>query len=356
MSIAVITGSAGLIGAEAAREFCSQGMKVIGIDNDMRASFFGPESSTAAEAQLLQEIKGYRHMDVDIRDRERILSLFSDLNSEISLVIHTAGQPSHDWAARAPFVDFDINATGTLNLLEATRLYAPDAVFLFTSTNKVYGDRPNSLPLVEQETRWEIEAGHEYEQGIPEGMSIDRTLHSLFGSSKVAADIMVQEYGRYFGLRTACFRGGCLTGPQHAGAELHGFLSYLVRAVLEKRPYTIYGYQGKQVRDNIHCSDLISAFSCFYHKPRCGEVYNIGGGRFSNCSMQEAIHLIQELSGNELDVQYSETARTGDHKWYISDLSRFQTHYPDWSIQRNISDILQEMVQVQRESLCTRNG
>lgn len=352
MGIAVITGSAGLIGSEATRYFCDQGLEVIGIDNDMRADFFGPASSTRSERNQLESLPGYQHREIDIRNREAILNLFSKFGSAISLVIHTAAQPSHDWAARAPFTDFDVNAIGTLNLLEATRLHAPDSVFIFTSTNKVYGDRPNDLPLMEQSTRWELEPSHPYTQGIPESMPIDQTLHSLFGSSKVAADILVQEYGRYFGMKTACFRGGCLTGPQHAGAELHGFLAYLVKCALQGTGYTIYGHKGKQVRDNIHCSDLISAFQCFFQNPRCGEVYNIGGGRTSNCSLLEAIDHIQELSGNQIHTRYSDSARTGDHIWYISDVSRFQSHYPEWRIRRTLPDILREMVEYHRKQNC----
>ncbi|NLK83460.1 MAG: NAD-dependent epimerase/dehydratase family protein, partial [Lentisphaerae bacterium] len=260
------------------------------------------------------------------------------------LVIHTAAQPSHDWAAREPFTDFSVNANGTLNLLEATRLNCPDAAFIFTSTNKVYGDNPNSLPLQELDTRWEIEPGHQYYQnGIDESMSIDHCKHSIFGASKVAADIMVQEYGRYFGMKTGLIRGGCLTGPRHAGAELHGFLAYLMKCAVTGREYNIFGYKGKQVRDNIHCSDLVNAFYHFYLNPRCGEAYNMGGSRFSNCSMQEAIAICERITGKPMKVKYLEANRIGDHIWWISDISKFRSHYPEWNLTRGIEDILREI-------------
>ena len=280
---------------------------------------------------------------MDIRDADAINSLFAEFGSDVTLVVHTAAQPSHDWAAKEPLTDFNVNANGTLHLLEATRNHCPEAVFIFTSTNKVYGDTPNRLPLVELDTRWEIEESHPYQIGIDENMSIDHTKHSLFGASKVAADVLVQEYGRYFGMKTAVFRGGCLTGPAHAGAELHGFLAYLMKCIVEKNPYRIFGYKGKQVRDNIHCNDLVSAFLHFYKNPRCGEVYNIGGSRHSNCSMLEAIAIGEELSGNKLDYTYLEDNRVGDHIWYISDVRKFQEHYPDWSYQYNQRDILEEI-------------
>jgi len=280
---------------------------------------------------------------VDIRDMDAINALFAEFGSDVTLVVHTAAQPSHDWAAKEPLTDFNVNANGTLHLLEATRNHCPEAVFIFTSTNKVYGDTPNRLPLVELDTRWEIEESHPYQIGIDENMSIDHTKHSLFGASKVAADVLVQEYGRYFGMKTAVFRGGCLTGPAHAGAELHGFLAYLMKCIVEKNPYRIFGYKGKQVRDNIHCNDLVSAFLHFYKNPRCGEVYNIEGSRHSNCSMLEAIAIGEELSGNKLDYTYLEDNRVGDHIWYISDVRKFQEHYPDWSYQYNQRDILEEI-------------
>ncbi len=281
MSVAVITGSAGLIGSEAARYFCSQGMDVIGVDNDMRSRFFGQAASTHWQRQRLEQELGqrYRHVDADIRDSQAIDKLFQRHGQDIWLVIHTAAQPSHDWAAKEPLTDFSVNAVGTSNLLEATRRFCPGAAFIFTSTNKVYGDTPNGLPLDEQETRWEIDPNHTYVSGVREDMSIDQTKHSLFGASKVAADVLVQEYGRYFGMATVCFRGGCLTGPNHSGTQLHGFLAYLMKCVVTGEPYTVFGYRGKQVRDNIHSADLIRAFDQFFRAPRSGEVYNIGGGR-----------------------------------------------------------------------------
>src|SRR5687768_9371549 len=331
MSIALGTGSAGLIGSEATRHFGSLGMNVVGVDNDMRRRFFGDEASTIWQRRQLEaELgPGYQHVDLDIRDQAAIDRLFRRFGSEIALVTHTAAQPSHDWAAKDPHTDFSVNALGTLNLLEATRQHAPDAVFIFTSTNKVYGDAPNRLPLVELEKRWEIAPDHTYAGGIREDLSIDQSLHSLFGASKVAADVLVQEYGRYFGMRTACFRGGCLTGPNHSGTALHGFLSYLMKCVCTGQPYTVYGYKGKQVRDNIHSTDLVTAFHHVYRAPRSGEVYNIGGSRHSNCSMMEAIALCQEIAGREMSWKYQEQHRVGDHIWYVSDLGRFQSQYPE---------------------------
>jgi CDP-paratose 2-epimerase len=350
MSVVVISGVAGLIGSEAARHFGSQGMHVVGLDNDMRKQLFGDDATVRPNLErLTQELQSFDYHDVDIRNREEVDRIFERYGSSISLVIHTAAQPSHDWAARDPFTDFTINANGTLTLLEATRLHAPESVFIFTSTNKVYGDRPNELPLVEMDTRWEIDPGHEYAIGIPETMSIDRTLHSLFGASKVSADVLVQEYGRYFGMRTACFRGGCLTGPNHSGTELHGFLSYLMKCTLTGTPYSVYGYKGKQVRDNIHSNDLINAFDAFYRAPRIGEVYNIGGGRHSNCSMIEAIQISQEIAGRQLLWSYQEANRIGDHIWWISDTSKFQSHYPDWKLEYDVPAILGEIAQAGSE-------
>jgi CDP-paratose 2-epimerase len=344
MSIAVITGSAGLIGSEAVRFFGNLGMKVVGIDNDMRQFFFGPEASTEWNRKCLQsELPDYDHRDVDIRDYASIKQIFEEFGQNISLIIHTAAQPSHDWAASDPFSDFSVNANGTLNLLQATRDYCPEAVFIFTSTNKVYGDLPNALPLIEQEQRWEIDESHRYFPGIAEDMSIDQSKHSLFGVSKVAADVLVQEYGRYFGMRTVCFRGGCLTGPNHSGTKLHGFLAYLMKCTVTGQPYQVFGYKGKQVRDNIHSADLIAAFYEFYQDPEVAAVYNIGGGRESNCSMLEAIHLCQEIADRELQYSYAEDNRIGDHIWYISDLSKFKQRYPDWSIQYNVRDILRDI-------------
>ncbi|MAA79069.1 MAG: NAD-dependent epimerase [Deltaproteobacteria bacterium] len=348
MAIALVTGSAGLVGSDAVRYFADQGMDVIGIDNDMRAYFFGAASSTAWNRGLLEKsISGYTHANIDIRDKGALEKIFTKYASDISLILHTAAQPSHDWAAREPLTDFSVNAVGTLNLLELTRLHCPNAVFIFVSTNKVYGDRPNSLPLVEGERRWEIDESHSYfADGIPEDMSIDNCMHSLFGASKVAADILVQEYGRYFDMKTACFRGGCLTGPQHSGAQLHGFLAYLVQCSITKTPYTIFGYKGKQVRDNIHSRDLTRAFWAFYQKPRIAQVYNIGGGRFSNCSMLEAIEKCEQLTGNEFSYTLSEQNRMGDHIWWISDTRKFRNHYPEWKQEYDIDKLLAEMVDV----------
>jgi CDP-paratose 2-epimerase len=345
MAIAVITGSAGLIGAEAARFFAKKGLDIVGIDNDMRRHFFGDEASTAWSRQRLEaELKAYRHYDFDIRDQSAVADLFERYAANVAVVIHAAAQPSHDWAARAPFVDFSINASGTLNLLEATRQSCPDASFIFTSTNKVYGDTPNRLPLVEQSTRWELLHDHPYgRHGIDESMSIDQTMHSLFGASKVAADVLVQEYGRYFGMKTVCFRGGCLTGPGHSGTQLHGFLAYLAKCAINDIPYVVFGYGGKQVRDNIHSFDLVNAFWHFFEAPRSGEVYNIGGGRDCNCSMLEAIKKCQDLTGREMPWSYNEANRAGDHIWWISDIRRFQAHYPGWSMRYDLDAILREI-------------
>ncbi len=345
MPAIIITGSAGLIGSEASRFFASQGFEIVGIDNNLRRVFFGDDASTDWNRNQLESELGqnYHHHNVDIRNTEQVSAIFAEYSSDIKLVIHTAAQPSHDWAARDPQMDFTVNANGTLNLLEATRQFASQAPFIFTSTNKVYGATPNQLPLIEQELRWEIDPAHPYSVGINEEMSIDRTLHSLFGASKVAADVLVQEYGRYFDMKTACFRGGCLTGPNHSGAQLHGFLAYLMKCTMTSTPYTIFGYQGKQVRDNIHSADLISAFFEFFKAPRSGEVYNIGGGRFSNCSMLEAIGICEEITGKKLNHSYVEQNRTGDHIWWISDLSRFKEHYPNWKLAYDIRGILGEI-------------
>jgi CDP-paratose 2-epimerase len=351
MSIALITGSAGLIGSEASAFFASLGMHVVGIDNDMRRDFFGEAASTAWNRRRLQRQLGrqYQHIDADIRDRSASEATFQRYGADIALVVHTAAQPSHDWAARDPHVDFSVNALGTLNMLEGTRRWSPDAVFIFTSTNKVYGDTPNRLPLLERETRWEIEPSHRYANGISEDMSIDQTMHSLFGASKVAADTLVQEYGRYFGLKTVCFRGGCLTGPHHSGTQLHGFLAYLMRCTVTGEQYTVHGYKGKQVRDNIHSADLIRAFHEFFKAPRVAEVYNIGGGRFSNCSMLEAIAMCQDIAGRPLAWSYSERSRAGDHVWWVSDLRRFAEQYPAWHLVHDVPSILREIYEENAE-------
>ena len=351
MAVAIITGSSGLIGSEAARFFHEKGLDIVGIDNNMREYFFGKDGSVHWNTEKLKrDLKRFRHISADIRDQSAIEKIFQESAGKIAVVIHTAAQPSHDWAAREPYTDFTVNANGTLVLLETTRKSAPDAPFIFTSTNKVYGDTPNYLPLVELEKRWEVDTKHPFFQhGIDETMSIDQSKHSLFGASKVAADVMCQEYGKYFGLKTALFRGGCLTGPAHSGAELHGFLAYLVKCTVSDKPYTIFGYKGKQVRDNIHSHDLVSAFWHFFEKPRTGVAYNMGGSRFANCSMLEAIELTEKLAGKKLTYTLSNEARSGDHIWYVSDVRLFQKHYPGWRYEYGLERTLTEMVAVAKE-------
>jgi CDP-paratose 2-epimerase len=345
MKIALITGSGGLIGSESVSFFSDKFDLIIGIDNDLRQYFFGKEASTEWNRNRLSDkFNNYRDYAADIRDYKELEKIFSEYGSDIALIVHTAAQPSHDWAAKEPLTDFSVNATGTLNLLELTRIHCPEAVFIFTSTNKVYGDNPNDLPLVELETRWEIDQSHPYfTNGIDEKMSIDHSKHSVFGASKVAADIMVQEYGKYFNIKTGVFRGGCLTGPNHSGAQLHGFLAYLMKCAITGTHYTIFGYKGKQVRDNIHSFDLVNMFWHFYQNPRAGEVYNAGGSRFSNCSMLEAIGMCEEITGSKLSYSYSDANRIGDHIWYISDVSKFQKHYPGWTFRYGIGETLTEM-------------
>ena len=345
MDICIITGSAGLIGREATEFFSKKFDLIIGLDNDMRADLFGSEASTKLnKLSLIERIKNYVHYDIDICDKERVNEIFKKYNRDIKLIIHTAAQPSHDWAASDPFKDFNINALGTLNLLENCRNECPDVCFIFTSTNKVYGDTPNLLPLIEHDTRWELDSTHKFHAlGIDETMSIDGSKHSLFGASKLSADIYVQEYAKYFGMKTGVFRGGCLTGPNHAVTQLHGFLSYLVKCAAQNLPYTIFGYKGKQVRDNIFASDLINMFWHFYTNPVIGQVFNCGGGRKANCSMLEAIKICQEITGREMLITYSDQARSGDHIWWISDTSKFQQLYPDWEIKYNIDDTIYEI-------------
>ena len=346
MDVVLVTGSSGLIGSEACKFFHEKGFTIVGVDNDMRQYFFGAEASTAhIKDQLENTLSNYHHFPTDIRNLEKLEPIFSEYNTDIKLIIHTAAQPSHDWAAKEPLTDFSVNANGTLNLLELTRKYCPKSVFIFTSSNKVYGDTPNTLPLVELETRWEVDESHPYyEHGIDEYMSIDQSKHSLFGVSKVAADVLVQEYGKYFGMYTAAFRGGCLTGPAHQGVELHGFLAHLVKCAVFGKHYTVFGHKAKQVRDNIHSHDLINVFWHFYQNPRQGEVYNIGGSRHSNVSMIEAIQKIKEFSGHALNYTLSDQARIGDHIWYISDINKFRRHYPDFEYTYNNDMILQEML------------
>jgi CDP-paratose 2-epimerase len=344
MSVALITGSTGLVGSEATRVFAEAGFDVVGIDNDMRRTFFGDAASTAwMQPVLEQRFPNYRHLSIDIRDRGAIERLVEELGHSLAVVIHAAAQPSHDWAALDPHTDFTVNAIGTLVLLESVRKFAPGAVFIFTSTNKVYGDTPNLLPLEERDTRWEIAPSHRYARGIDESMSIDATQHSLFGASKAAADLLVQEYGRYFGMSTVCFRAGCLTGPQHAGAVQHGFLAYLVKCAETGTPYKVIGYLGKQVRDNLHCADLAAAFFEFFQAPRSGEVYNMGGGRANHCSVVEAIQICESKTGRPMTWSYDPEARRGDHIWYVSDVGKFESHYPGWSIRHTLDDIVESI-------------
>ncbi len=345
MPVAIVSGSGGLIGSESVRHFVEAGYEVIGLENDMRARFFGAEASTAHTTETLvrQYPDEFQTLEIDIRDAEGVARIFAERVGAIELVIHTAAQPSHDWAASDPQTDFGVNANGTLNLLEAARRHAPSATFIFCSTNKVYGDLPNHLPLMELEQRLELPEDHRYYRGIDTTMSIDASTHSLFGVSKAAADLLVQEYGRYFEMPTACFRGGCLTGPNHAGTQLHGFLSYLMRCTVTGEPYTVFGYGGKQVRDNIHSADLVAAFEAFHRAPQAAAVYNIGGGRQSNCSMLEAIDLCQVIAGRELGWSLGEENRIGDHRWWISDLDPFKRDHPGWDVTHDVGDILREI-------------
>jgi len=345
MSVAIVTGSGGLIGSEATKFLAGKGLSVVGIDNDTRGRLFGTEASTRRSwTCLTQTLPSYSHVEIDICNIDAVTQVFAKHGRAISLVIHAAGQPSHDWAARQPMTDFSINANGTLTLLEATRQFSPDAVFIFCSTNKVYGDTANRLPLVERGTRWELAAEHSFfEHGINESMSIDGAMHSLLGVSKCAADLLVQEYGRYFAMKTACFRAGCLTGPGHNGAHLHGFLSYLVRCAVKDEPYRVLGYKGKQVRDNLHASDLVKAFWLYFQQPRFGEVYNSGGSRVANCSVLEAIKTVQDLSKRSMRWSYEDKPRLGDHIWWISDVRRFQSHYPTWRPTKDIAAMLAEI-------------
>jgi CDP-paratose 2-epimerase len=345
MPSVLVTGSAGLVGSAAVELFAARGSRVLGVDNDERQRYFGPSATTLRTRRELEErYPSYLHHDVDIRDAAAMDRIFADHAADLSLVVHAAAQPSHDWAAGAPLVDFEVNALSTLHLLERVRHRCPDAVFIYVSTNKVYGDAPNRLPLVERETRWEVDPVHPYAaRGVPEEMPVDGAMHSLFGCSKLSADLMVQEYGRYFGLRTACFRCGCITGMRHAGAEQHGFLAYMMRCAAKKEPYVIHGYKGKQVRDNIHAADLASAFEQFYLEPKAGAVYNMGGSRHSNCSLLEAITLCEQATGNKMDVTYGSEPRKGDHVWWISDVSRFTRDYPRWSYRHDLTSLVADV-------------
>jgi len=345
MNVAVITGSNGLIGSECVSFFADKMDLIIGIDNDMRAYFFGEAASTQKNRfRLIGQYDNYKHYNEDIRNYSNLEEhIFKKYAGDIKLIIHAAAQPSHDWAAREPLTDFAINVFGTVNMLELTRIYCPKAAFIFTSSNKVYGDTPNRLPLLELERRYEIADGHDFYQGIDERMSVDDSKHSLFGASKLAADVFVQEYGKYFGMNTAAFRGGCLTGGHHSGAQLHGFLNYLIKCAKNKERYTIFGYKGKQVRDNIHAHDVATMFWHYYNNPRPGEVYNIGGSRHSHCSVLEAIELAEIVTGNKMDIVYDDKNRIGDHIWYVSNVSKFRSHYPEWNYEYTLAQIIEEI-------------
>ena len=345
MNIALITGSCGLVGSESCIFFAKKNFKIIGIDNNSRKFFFGRDGDvTWIKNNLKKNIKNYNHFNIDIRNYSSLVKIFSRYKKNIKIIIHAAAQPSHDWAKNKPFIDFDINAKGTLNLLELTKKFCPDAPFIFMSTNKVYGDNPNFLPLVEKKTRWEIKNSHRFKKGIDETMSIDNCTHSFFGTSKSYADLIVQEYGKNIGLKTACFRAGCITGPNHSGAKLHGFLSFLVKNSLRRKKYTLIGYKGKQVRDNIHSHDLVSCFWEFYKKPRYGEVYNIGGGRYSNCSILEALDMIEKISKIKIKKKILRNNRVGDHIWYVSNLGKFKKHYPKWRQIYSTKKIINELI------------
>ena len=344
MSVVIITGSCGLVGSESALYFAKKGFDVVGLDNNARKFFFGKDGDISWLRTRLKKIKNYTHYNTDIRNLSSLKKIFTRYKKKISLIIHCAAQPSHDWAKNKAFVDFEINAKGTLNLLELTKMYCPNSPFIFMSTNKVYGDNPNKLPLVEKKTRWEIKKNHKFHKGIDESMSIDGCTHSFFGASKSYADLIVQEYGRNIGLKTACFRAGCITGPNHSGAKLHGFLSYLVKVSLRQKKYTLIGYKGKQVRDNIHSFDLVNCFWEFYKKPRQGEIYNTGGGRFSNCTILEAISIVEDLSNIQIKRHILNKNRVGDHIWYISSMRKFKRHFPNWNQKYSTKKIIKELI------------
>ena len=342
----IVTGSIGLIGSSVSEFYLNNNKQVIGIDNDLRKYFFGLSGSNKWKEKNLKKDKNYIHYSLDIRNKSKIFKIFKKYKKKIKGIIHTAAQPSHDWAAKEPFTDFEVNANGTLNLLEATRIFCPEAPFVFTSTNKVYGDTPNFLPLEEKKLRYEIKKNHKYfKKGIDETMSIDHSTHSIFGASKTSADLLVQEYGRYFNMKTATFRGGCLTGENHSGAKLHGFLSFLVKSIVRNKKYFVFGYKGKQVRDNIHSLDVVSAFNEFIKKPKIGgKVYNLGGGRKNSCSILEAIKIIESLSGKKSNYKILNKNRIGDHIWWISDNSKFKKDYPEWEIKNNLDLLLEKMI------------
>ena len=349
MSLAIITGSSGLVGSESVNFFCDKGFEVIGIDNNLRKFFFGKNGSTSwIKSQLIKRNKNFRSLDIDIRNFSKLNKLFKKYSKNISVIIHCAAQPSHDYGKKFPFLDFHVNATGTLNLLELTKKYCPTAPFIFMSTNKVYGDSPNNLKILEKKTRWELNKVDKNFKGINESFSIDNSTHSFFGVSKTYADLIVQEYGKNIGLKTVCFRGGCITGPNHSGASLHGFLSYLVKSSLNKKEYNLIGYKGKQVRDNLHSNDLVKCFWEFYKKPKSGEVYNIGGGRYSNCSIIEALNLVEKLTNSKIKRKIIKFPRVGDHIWYISNTSKFKKHYPNWKQLYNTKKIIEELIDYQK--------
>jgi len=346
MKIALITGSCGLVGSESSSFFSKKGFKILGIDNNTRKFFFGKDGDISwVKKKLKNNLNNYHHLNIDIRNYLSLKKIFLKYKKNIKVIIHAAAQPSHDWAKNQPFIDFDINARGTLNLLELTKQYCPKTPFIFMSTNKVYGDNPNFLPLVEKKTRWEIKNNHKYRDGINETMSIDNCTHSFFGASKAYSDLIVQEYGKNVGLKTACFRAGCITGPNHSGAKLHGFLSYLVKSSLQNKKYTLIGYKGKQVRDNIHSEDLVSCFWEFYKKPKMGEVYNTGGGRYSNCSIIEALNLVEAITGKKIKKKILKENRVGDHIWYVSSMSKFKRDYPNWRQSYSSKKIIQELIE-----------
>jgi len=345
MSVALITGAAGLVGSEAVKFFCNKGFDVVGIDNNLRKFFFGNDGSTSwVKKKLEHNYKNFLNYDVDVRNFSNLEKIFKKYKKKISVIIHCAAQPSHDYGKNYPIIDFNINATGTLNLLELTKKFCPDSCFIFMSTNKVYGDNPNNLKIYETKNRFELKKNSKYYNGINESFSIDNCIHSFFGVSKTYADLMVQEYGRNVGLKTVSFRGGCITGPNHSGAKLHGFLSYLIKSCISEKKYTLIGYNGKQVRDNLHSNDLINCFWEYYKKPNRGEIYNIGGGRYSNCSILEALNLVEQIKKIEIKKKIIRTPRVGDHIWYISDTAKFQKHYPKWKQKYNTKKIIEELI------------
>ena len=345
MSIVLVTGSSGLVGSESVNFFSKKGFDVIGIDNNLRKFFFGNDGSTSwVKNQLIKSNKNFKSLNVDIRNYKSLEKIFKKYKKNISLIIHCAAQPSHDYGKNFPVIDFNVNATGTLNLLELTKIYCSNSPFIFMSTNKVYGDNPNNLNLIEKDKRWELKKTDSYYKGIDEKFSIDNCTHSFFGVSKSYADLIVQEYGKNIGLKTVCFRGGCITGPNHSGAKLHGFLSYLVKNSILKKEYSIIGYKGKQVRDNLHSYDLINCFWEFYKKPKKGIVYNIGGGRYSNCSVIEALETVEDLTKIKIKKKFLKQSRTGDHIWYISNLKKFKKDYPNWKQKYNTKRIIKELV------------